>query len=176
LDGQAKIGNMTDTTARLADWTVLETPVTDATAADLLRRYIFDVASSYYGRPATDDEMTVALADNPNDDLVAPGGLFMVAWHGGVPVGCVGLRLGPPPFAELTRVFITPEARGQGGGPVLLTAAEDAARRHGVRTIRLDTRLDLLAARRLYTANGYREIPAFAVGPYKEVWYAKEIV
>jgi GNAT superfamily N-acetyltransferase len=137
---------------------------------------MFDVASSYYGRPVTDDEVTHAIAEDPSDELVAPNGMFMVAWLGDVPAGCVGLRIGPPPFAELTRVFITPEARGQGGGPMLLAAAENAARRHGVRTMRLDTRLDLLAARRLYTSHGYREIPAFNAGPYRQCWYAKEIV
>jgi GNAT superfamily N-acetyltransferase len=167
---------MTNVTAQRADWSVRETPVTDPIAADLLRRYIFDVASSYYGRPATDTEVTEAIAEDPQDELAAPNGLFMVARLGDVPAGCVGLRLGPPPFAELTRVFITPEARGQGGGPTLLAAAEDAARRHGVRTIRLDTRLDLMAARRLYTTHGYREIPSFVTGPFKECWYAKEIV
>jgi GNAT superfamily N-acetyltransferase len=176
LDGQVMIGNMTNVTSQLADWSVVETPVTDPISADLLRRYIFDVASSYWGRPATDAEVTAVIAEQPKDELVAPNGLFMVAHLGDEPAGCVGLRLGPSPFAELTRVFVAPEARGQGGGPLLLAAAEDAARRHGVRTIRLDTRLDLLAARRLYTAHGYREVPAFNQGPYRECWYAKEIV
>jgi GNAT superfamily N-acetyltransferase len=172
LDGQVRIEIMTNVTAR---WSVVRVPVTDPVAADLLRRYFFDVASSYYGRPATDDEVTTAITEDPSDELVAPNGLFLVARLGDVAAGCAGLRLGPPPFAELTRVFITPEARGQGGGPVLLAAAEDAARRHGVRTIRLDTRRDLLAARRLYTTHGYREIPSFNTGPYRECWYAKEI-
>lgn len=154
-------------------WAVTETPV--AAAADLLRRYFTDVAASFYGRPATDAEVTAAMAEDPSDDIVPPDALFLVGRYDGVRAGCVGLRFGPAGFAELTRMFVVPEARGRGGGPVLLAAAEEYARQRDVRTIRLDTRLDLLAARRLYSAHGYREIPAYSHGPYAQCWYAKEL-
>ncbi|HEX5116478.1 MAG TPA: GNAT family N-acetyltransferase [Pseudonocardiaceae bacterium] len=152
-------------------WTVTESPVGDPTAVDLLRRYFDDVASSWYGRPATDAEVAAALAEDPSDHLA----VFLVGQLAGKPVGCAGLSFGTPGFAELARVFVAPEARGTGGGPALLAAAERHARDHGAHTIRLDTRLDLTAARRLYTTHGYREIPAFTTGPYAQCWYAKEL-
>jgi GNAT superfamily N-acetyltransferase len=169
------IGNMTNGTDLRAGWSVAEHPVSDPTSVGLLRRYFFDVASSFHGRPASDAEVSEALADEPSDDLAAPTGVFLVARLDDAPSGCVGVRLGPPGLAELTRMFVVPEARGRGGGPTLLAAAEEWARRRDIHTIRLDTRLDLLSARRLYTAHGYREIPAYSRGPYAECWYAKEI-
>lgn len=154
-------------------WSVTRTPVHDPVAADLLRRYFFDVASSYYGRVATGDEVNSALAQDPSDDLVPPGGLFLVGRYHGVASGCVGLRFGPPGFAELTRMFVTPEVRGTGGGGTLLAAAE--AQAGDAHTIRLDTRLDLTEARRLYERHGYRPVPAFSDGPYAQCWYAKQL-
>lgn len=157
-------------------WTVTDTPVADDTAKHLLRRYMLDVATSFYGRRPTDAEFDAALAEHPNGDLEPPRGLFLVAWHDGVPAGCVGVRFGPAGFAELKRMFVAPDARGLGGAAVLLAAAEQRARTHGVRTMRLETRLDLLAARSLYTKHGYREVPAFASDDrYAQCWYAKDI-
>lgn len=154
-------------------WSVLVTPVADPVATDLLWRYFFDVASSWYGRPATGDEVARALAEDPSDDLVPPDGLFLVGRYHGVPSGCVGLRFGPPGFAELTRMFVVPEVRGTGGGTTLLAAAEQQTT--GQHTIRLDTRSDLTSARRLYETHGYRAVPAYSHGPYTEVWYAKQL-
>lgn len=77
--------------------------------------------------------------------------------------------------AELTRVFVRPAFRSTGGGGLLLAGIESAARAYGVRSIRLDTRDDLVEARGLYAKHGYREVPAFNQGPYAEHWLAKEL-
>ncbi len=77
---------------------------------------------------------------------------------------------------ELTRVYVRPSRRGTGGGARLLAAVEEAARSLGARRIVLDTRLDLVEARALYTRHGYREIPAYGNSPYAEVWYGKDLV
>jgi GNAT superfamily N-acetyltransferase len=151
-----------------ARWVVAEAPVE---ATSLLRDYFTDVASSYYGRPATEAEVDTALAEDPSDDLAC----FLVGRYAGVPSGCAGLRLIGPGAAELTRMFVRPEARRTGGGHALLAAAEDAARARGARVMRLDTRHDLLAARALYAAHGYAEIPAYSHGPYAEHWYEKHL-
>lgn len=157
-------------------WSVADIPVGDVVAVDIMRRYMIDVATSYHGHPPDDTELAAALADHPNDELAPPAGFFLVATHGGSLAGCVGVRFGPAGFAELKRMFVVPEARGLGGGTVLLAAAEERAAAQGVRTMRLQTRSDLLAARRLYATHGYRDVPAFATDdPYAECWYAKEI-
>lgn len=78
-------------------------------------------------------------------------------------------------IAEVTRVFVRPAYRGTGGGGLLLTAVESAARAFGIRAVRLDTRNDLVEARGLYAKHGYREVPAFHRRQYAEHWFAKEL-
>jgi hypothetical protein len=45
----------------------------------------------------------------------------------------------------------------------------------GVRELRLDTRSDLVEARRLYEALGYREVAPFGENPYAGHWFAKRL-
>lgn len=52
---------------------------------------------------------------------------------------------------------------------------EKLARAEGLRTLRLDTRTDLVEARGLYAALGYLEVPAFNNGQYAEHWFAKDL-
>jgi GNAT superfamily N-acetyltransferase len=139
--------------------------------AELLRAYFTDVASRYYGRPATAAEVDAALAEDPTDDLAC----FLVGRYAGEPAGCVGLRVIGPGVTELTRLFVRPKARRTGGGRALLAAAEDAALGIGADTMRLDTRHDLVEARTLYAAHGYIEIAPYTTGPYAERWYEKRL-
>jgi len=44
-----------------------------------------------------------------------------------------------------------------------------------VSILRLDTRHDLVEARSLYAAHGYREVPAFNDAPYAEHWFTKAV-
>ncbi len=43
-------------------------------ARSALWAYIDDVASRWYGRAATDEEIAAALLDDPSEDLAAPQG------------------------------------------------------------------------------------------------------
>lgn len=45
----------------------------------------------------------------------------------------------------------------------------------GLTTARLDTRKDLVEARRLYARNGYVEIPAYNSSPYADHWFEKRL-
>ena len=144
-------------------------------ARTVLRAYYDDIVSRYYGRQATDGELDSVLRDEPNDDLVPPHGVFLVARSDGAVVGCAGLRLLPAAVAELTRVFVAPEARGRGLAARLVGELERHARRHGVGTVRLDTRSDLVEARRLYARLGYREVAPFNDSPYADHFFAKTL-
>jgi GNAT superfamily N-acetyltransferase len=170
-------------------WVVEPGDVNAPDSLALLRDYLVDVADRWFllreGRVSTAEEIEAAWQAMPCGDLAAPAGAFVVARDGSARlVGCVGVRLVDPlppgdpdgPVCELKRMFVRPEARGTGLAPRLLAAAEDEARRLGARSIRLDTRLDLVEARALYTRHGYVEVPCFTVGdPYAEVWYAKRL-
>ena len=155
---------------------VIEVAAPDDDAARwVLRAYFDEVASRYYGRPATGDEVAAAMREEPSDDLVLPHGLILVAHEDGAVLGCAGLRLLPGRIGEVTRLFVVPAARRRGLGARLLDGLEDHARRHGVTTLRLDTRRDLAEARRLYARHGYREVLPFSHGPYADHWFEKTL-
>ena len=133
------------------------------------------MVSRYQGRPATTTEVDAVLADEPSDDLTPPTGAFLLARTDDTVLGCAGLRLVGDGVGEVKRVFVTPDARGTGLGTRLMHELEAVARGLGVRTLRLDTRHDLVEARGLYAALGYVEVPAFNAGPYAEHWFAKPL-
>ncbi len=144
-------------------------------ATEALWAYTDDVASRYYGRPATAEEIAAALREDPSDDLAPPHGLFLVARREAAVVGCAGLRLLPGSLGEVKRVFVVPAERGRGLGRLLMARVEALARQHGVATLRLDTRSDLVEARTLYASLGYHDVSAFNDGPYAEHWFAKAL-
>ncbi|MFI2782573.1 GNAT family N-acetyltransferase [Streptomyces sp. ALB3] len=156
-------------------WTVTPEHVGSPEATALRWDYYDEVASRYWGRPATEAEIEEGLRDDDAGLLVPPTGEFLVGRYDGKPGSCAGLRLAGAGTAELTRVFVRPAFRSTGGGGLLLAGIENAARAFGVRRIRLDTRADLVEARGLYAKHGYREVPAFNRGPYAEHWLAKDL-
>ncbi|MFC8227107.1 GNAT family N-acetyltransferase [Streptomyces sp. NPDC057287] len=156
-------------------WNVAPERFDSPESALLLRDYYDEVASRYWGRPATAAEIDDGLEDDGADLLAAPTGAFLVGRYEGKPASCAGLRLVDATTAELTRVYVRPAFRSTGGGGLLLAGIESAARAFGVRWIRLDTRNDLVEARGLYAKHGYREVPAFNRGPYAEHWFTKEL-
>ncbi|MEE1753278.1 GNAT family N-acetyltransferase [Streptomyces sp. SP18CS02] len=144
-------------------------------ASALRRDYYDEVAGRYWRRPATAAEIDEGLADDGVDLLTPPTGQFVVGRLDGAPAACGGILMLDAERAELTRVFVRPAFRGTGGAALLLDALESAARGLGARRMVLNTRLDLVEARALYTRSGYREIPAYCEGPYMDIWYGKEL-
>jgi ribosomal protein S18 acetylase RimI-like enzyme len=140
-----------------------------------LRAYFDDVASRYYGRQATQEEIAAAMRDDPSDDLALPHGLLLVAHEDGDVLGCAGLRLLPGRIGEVTRVFVVPAARRRGLASRLLSCLEDHAREQRVSVLRLETRRDLVEARRLYARHGYLEMRPFSHGPYADHWFGKTL-
>ncbi|WP_406449688.1 GNAT family N-acetyltransferase [Streptomyces sp. NBC_00876] len=157
-------------------WTVTPERFDSPDAALLRRDYYDEVASRYWGRPATVEEIAEGLTDDGAELLAVPTGEFVVGRFDGRAAACAGLIVVDADVAELTRVFVRPEARGTGGGGLLLAAVESRARALGIRRIRLDTRNDLVEARGLYAKHGYREVPAFHHRQYAEHWFAKELL
>ena len=142
----------------------------------ILRRYYDDIIGRYHGRPATTAEIEETLADEPSDNLRGSTGAFVVARDGDQVLGCAGVRYIDAEVGELTRVFITEEARGRGLGAALIGEVERIAGLHGTRRMRLEVRGDLVEAQRLYRRAGYRDVPAFSDGPYADHWMAKDLV
>lgn len=154
------IGCMTDTTARLTISAASPSP-TVPEAYGVLRAYMAEIASRYWGSAATSDEVDEVLLEDPSDDLVPPTGVFLLARDGSGPVGCVAVRRLNDDDCELKRMYVDPAARGRGIGRELVAAAERAALEFGATTLKLDTRSDLVEARTLYVSCGFVEIPAY---------------
>jgi putative acetyltransferase len=117
------------------------------------------------------DEYVVALYPpeyRPKIDvavLSAGDTRFFVARRGGRALGCMALVRAGPDTGELKRCFVTQEARGQGVGFALLSAAEAAARAQKMHRIQLETGNRNIAALRLYRGNGFRERGPFGGYP-----------
>ena len=155
-------------------WVVEVAAPSEPEAAAVLRDYLAEMISRYYGRETDDAEIDRHLrAGHDSDDLVPPSGLLLLARRSGTVVGCVGLRRVDDATAELTRMFIRRDVRGEGGAALLLAAADRHARELGVRSIRLNTRGDLVEARALYAKHGYVEVPPFGDDPLAEYWFEK---
>jgi putative acetyltransferase len=79
--------------------------------------------------------------------------------------------------AELKRMFVHEDARGQGLASALMDRLEAAASAAGVHTIQLETGPLQLAAIALYERRGYARIPNFGpyVGDEFSVCYAKPL-
>jgi putative acetyltransferase len=89
--------------------------------------------------------------------LSAPNVRFLVARRGGIAVGCGALILGVDGDAELKRMFVVPEARGQRIGSRILDALEAVAKAENVRIIRLETGVRQPESLALYRRHGYTE-------------------
>jgi len=155
--------------------TLAQVSPTAPVAREALRAFMEDVVSRYHGRPATAAETEAALREAPSDDLEPPGGLLVVALRERNVLGCAGLRLLPGDLAEVTRVHVAVTARRAGVGTALMHELERLARARGCTRLRLDTRSDLVEARRLYARLGYREGPAFNAGTHAEHWFEKRL-
>jgi GNAT superfamily N-acetyltransferase len=155
---------------------LIEVVAPDALAAcQILRSYVADVASRYYGRPARDEEIDASLREDTSSDLAPPSGVFLLARQRSEVLGCAGLRWLPQGVGEVKRLFVAPGARGHGLGARLMGELERIARGQGLSVLRLDTRHDLVESRRLYAGLGYEEVPAFNRGRYAEHWLAKPL-
>lgn len=89
--------------------------------------------------------------------LLAQAVRFFVARLDSRAVGCGGFVPCLDGDAELKRIFVLPEARGQGVGRALVLAIEHAAAREQVQLMRLETGIKSVEALNLYRRLGYSE-------------------
>jgi GNAT superfamily N-acetyltransferase len=95
-------------------------------------------------------------------DEVAPGrGAFLIARRAGTPVGCGAVRRLEAGRAEIKRMYVRPEARGQRVGQAVLSALEAEARALGCGRLVLETGVRQMEAIALYERAGFARIPPF---------------
>jgi GNAT superfamily N-acetyltransferase len=117
---------------------------------------IGELQEEYVARYGGPDETPV---DPRTFDL--PEGAFLVAELDGQLVGCAGLRRHENETAELKRMYVRASHRRRGLARVLLSAAEDQARKLGYRRLVLETGSEQPEALALYLASGYQPFDNF---------------
>lgn len=107
--------------------------------------------------------------------LRPPGGAFVVAISGGVPVACGGVRTLAAGIGEIKRMWVDPARRGAGLGSRLLRHLESVSAGLGHRVVRLDTNDSLTEAIAMYRSRGYRTIERYNDNPYARCWFEKDL-
>jgi GNAT superfamily N-acetyltransferase len=121
-----------------------------------------DELNRRYG--STDDEMHMRV-----DELIPPGGIFLVARDAGHLAGCVGLRSISDPalrLAEVKRLWVRPDLRREGVAGSLMTFAEEQGRSLGFRQLYLETGPAQPEAIAFYPKHGWTQVPDFPPGAF----------
>jgi GNAT superfamily N-acetyltransferase len=100
------------------------------------------------------------------DKLLQEDVAFFVVYVNDVPAGCGGVKLFDSAYAELKRMYVRPQFRGQGLGKYLVERLSSHAADHGITVLRLETGIRQVEAIGLYTRLGFAPIPPF--GPYRD--------
>ena len=91
----------------------------------------------------------------------------IVAYDCKIPVGCTSFKKYDNECAEVKRVFIKKEYRGQGISNKLMELLEKSAKEKGFKYFILESGEPLVAAMALYRKIGYKVIPNY--GQYKNM-------
>ena len=94
------------------------------------------------------------------DAIFEPHIRFFVARTGGRAVGCGGVAIFPD-YAEVKRMYVRPEARGQGVADAIMTRLIAETGTAGLCVLRLETGTEYLAAIHFYRKCGFRDCLAF---------------
>jgi ribosomal protein S18 acetylase RimI-like enzyme len=89
------------------------------------------------------------------------GRLFLASDEGGV-LGCACAWTIRPGLAEIKRVYVRPDGRGNGVGRALIQTTIADLRGAGYTTVRLDTTSFMTAAEKLYRSLGFQETAPYA--------------
>jgi GNAT superfamily N-acetyltransferase len=92
-------------------------------------------------------------------------------------MGCVALRSldGMAGAAEIKRMYVRPEYRGQGVSDLLLEALEKYASEFGYKWLYLDTAVDMKAAARFYERKGFVACKRYNQNPQAAIFMKKRI-
>ena len=88
----------------------------------------------------------------------------IIVYDGSKPIGCASYKKYDLKIAEIKRVFIKPEYRGQGISKIMLRKLEENAKSNGFMEFILETGELLAASMKLYKSIGYKITPNY--GPY----------
>ena len=97
------------------------------------------------------------------DAIFQPHIHFFIARKGGAAIGCGGVALFAD-FAEVKRMYVKPDARGQGVADAIMARLVAVTREAGLGILRAETGIRSLPALSFYRRSGFGDCAAFA--PY----------
>ena len=101
----------------------------------------------------------------PIDRLAEPDTRFFIAEVDGKALACGAIMLVEKSYAEVKRIYVSPEGRGLGLAKLLIARLEEEALDHGLRWMRLETGRYQPEALGLFEAMGFRLRGAFGDYP-----------
>lgn len=90
-------------------------------------------------------------------EYAQPQGRLMMALYEGEAAGCVALRKMDATKAEVKRLYVPPEYRGNGIGKSLVRAAVEEAKKMGFKTVVADTDLNMRIAMVVFDEHGFKQ-------------------
>lgn len=136
---------------------IIPTEPTSSTAQMLIAELDLELNERYPGEPCN------GINAEEFEDI---GGAFILAFADGIPVGCGAAYPIDSETAEIKRMFVRRDHRGQGVAQAILKHLEDWSRQHGHQKLILETGDRLNEALTFYQRQGYERIPNY--GPYVE--------
>lgn len=121
------------------------------------------------------DPVHVPIPDPEAYAYRRPHGVFLLAREGDASLGCVSLKAVDPTLGEVKRLWVAPEARGQGLARRLMEEVEAFARRAGMTHLRLDTNSALTEALALYRKTGWQPTAPFTRAFPATDWFLKRL-
>ncbi|MEU8421355.1 GNAT family N-acetyltransferase [Micromonospora sp. NPDC048835] len=128
--------------------------MTTAAEADAFRTLNEEWISHFF----TIEESDRKTLDDPFAAIVDPGGDVLIVRDGREIVGCVALVRSSEDIYELSKMAVTPAARGNGLGRQLIEAAIARARQLGAATLFLGSSTKLPNAVHLYETAGFTHV------------------
>ena len=95
------------------------------------------------------------------EKLLKSGVAFFVIRQAGQPAGCGGVQLFGADYAEVKRMYVRPQYRGQGLAKRMLDHLAAQARQAGVTVLRLETGIHQAEAIGLYERYGFKRVAPF---------------
>jgi GNAT superfamily N-acetyltransferase len=100
-----------------------------------------------------------------------PEGVVLIAWKAVEAVGIIAYRPLERRICEMKRLYVLPQFRGKSLDRLLVEELIRDAKSHGYRRMVLDTLTSMRPAHALYSAMGFRPIPAYYDNPLPGVIY-----
>ena len=138
-------------------------------------RTLIETYTSWLGLDLAFQNLASEL-ENPALKYAPPHGAILVAVQDDMVVGMVAWHWIGEALCEMKRLYVLPEARGQGIAEKLVGAIIESAQKAGAREMVLDTLEGMKAARHLYEKFGFRACKPYYHHPLEGVVYLKKVL